>query len=191
MSNSTAAARDVWLRRLEWALHALPTKDRDDIVRETRSHIEERVAQGVSELQILASLGDADDYAQSFLDEFELSQALGSRNLPAMIGVAARWIHRSVTAAAAFTWVLLLGVFAAGVVLTAVMHFLDPAHWGLWVSSHMLLIGHVDDPSAARELLGPGIYPFAVGSLIVCWIAGRAALLGSLRAVARRNSSNR
>jgi hypothetical protein len=78
MSNSTATAQDVWLRRLEWALHALPTKDRDDIVRETCSHIEERIAQGVGEPQILASLGNADDYAQSFLDEFELSQALGS-----------------------------------------------------------------------------------------------------------------
>lgn len=191
MSNVTASARDVWLRRLAWALHALPAKDRDDIVRETCSHIEERIVQGVSEPQILASLGNADDYAQSFLDEFELSQALGSRKLPAMTRVAARWIHRSIAVAAAFTWVSLLGLFAAGVVLTAVMHFLDPAHWGLWVSSHMLLIGHVDDPSEARELLGAGIYPFAVGSLIVCWIAGRAALLGSLRAVARRNSSDR
>jgi hypothetical protein len=191
MSNVTAAARDVWLRRLDWALHALPTKDRDDIVRETRSHIEERINQNMAESQILASLGDADDYAQSFLDEFELSQALGSRKLPAMIGAAARWIHRSVAAAAAFTSVLLLGLFAAGVILTAVMHFLDPVHWGLWVSKRMLLIGHVDDPSVARELLGAGIYPFAVGSLIVCWIAGRAALLGSLRVVARRNSSNR
>jgi hypothetical protein len=191
MSNVTAAARDVWLRRLDWALHALPTKDRDDIVRETRSHIEERINQNMAESQILASLGDADDYAQSFLDEFELSQALGSRKLPAMIGAAARWLHRSVAAAAAFTSVLLLGLFAAGVILTAVMHFLDPVHWGLWVSERMLLIGHVDDPSVARELLGAGIYPFAVGSVIVCWIAGRAALLGSLRVVARRNSSNR
>jgi len=181
----------VWLRRLEWALHALPTKDRDEIVRETRSHIEERIAQGVGEPQILASLGDADDYAQSFLDEFELSQALGSRKLPAMIGVVALWVHRNVAAAAAFTSVLLLGLFAAGVLLTAVMRFLDPVHWGVWVSSRMLLIGHVDDPSVARELLGAGIYPFAVVSLIVCWVAGRAALLGSLRAVARRHSSNR
>lgn len=189
MSNITAAPRDAWLRRLEWALHALPIKDREEIVRETRSHIEERIAQNVDEPQILASLGDADDYAQSFLDDFELSQALGSRKLPAMIGVAARWIHRSAAAAAAFTGVLLLGLFAAGVVLTAVMHFLDPTHWGLWVSNRMLLIGHVDDPSEARELLGAGIYPFAVGTLIAWWIAGQAALLGSLRVVVRRNSS--
>jgi hypothetical protein len=104
------------LRRLDWALHAFPTKDRDDIVRETRSHIEERINQNMAESQILASLGDADDYAQSFLDEFELSQALGSRKLPAMIGAAARWIHRRVAAAAAFTSVLLLGLFATGVI---------------------------------------------------------------------------
>ena len=191
MSNMTATAREVWLRRLEWALHALPAKARDEIVRETCSHIEERIAQGMGEPQVLASLGNADDYAQSFLDEFQLSQALGSREVPAMIRVAARWIHRSAAAAGAFISVSLLGMFAAGVVLTAVMHFLDPTHWGFWVSSRMLLIGHVDDPSEARELLGAGIYPFAVGSLLVCWLAGRGALLGSLRAVARRNSSNR
>lgn len=57
MSNMTAITREMWLRRLEWALHALPTKDRDEIVRETCSHIEERIAQGVGEPQILASLG--------------------------------------------------------------------------------------------------------------------------------------
>jgi uncharacterized membrane protein len=191
MNRIAVTTRDQWLRRLEWALSALPVKDRDDIVRETRSHIEERLAQGMSEQQVLASLGDGDDYAQSFLDEFELSRALGSRRLPEMTRVAAAWAHRSIAAAAAFTWVLLIALYAAGVVLTAVMDFVDPVHWGFWVSKHMVLIGHVDDPAVARELLGAGIYPFAVGSLIVCWISGRSALLGSLRIVARRSPSNR
>lgn len=191
MNKIAPATRDVWLRQLDWALHALPARERDDIVRESRSHIEERISQGMGEPQVLASMGFPDDYAQKFLDEFDLSQALGSRKLPAMMGVAAQRIHRSVIAAAAFTWVLLLGLFAAGVTVTAAMHFLDPAHWGFWVSSHMLLIGHVDDPKEARELLGAGIYPAAVVTLVVCWIVGRAALLGALRAIAYRKSSNR
>jgi len=58
-------------------------------------------------------------------------------------------------------------------------------HWGLWLSSHFLLFGHVDRGDQARELLGAWIYPFAVVSLVACWLAGRAALLSALRTIAR------
>jgi uncharacterized membrane protein len=185
MRGNSPRTLDDWLRRLEWSLNALPPKDRAEIARETRSHIEERIAQGISEQDALFSMGKPEDYAQGFNDDFELSKALGSRESFEMMRVVAQWLTRSAAAGAALVAVSCLGLFAAGVILTALMRFFDPVHWGLWLSSHFVLFGHVDRGDQARELLGAWIYPFAVVSLVACWLAGRAALLSALRTIAR------
>lgn len=187
MSKTDPVTIDGWLRRLDWSLHRLTSNDRNEIARELRSHFQERIEQGLSEAQILASLGLPEDYARDFLEDFELSQALGSRTLPRMMAAAAQRIHRSLAAAAAFTSVLLLAVFAASVVLTAIMHFVDPAHWGLWISNRMFLIGQIDDPREARELLGVGIYPVAAICVTACLSLGRLSLLAALRRIVRHH----
>ena len=186
MTGSSPSPLDDWLRRLDWALHGLPPTDRAEIARETRSHVEERVAQGMSEQEALMSLGEPEDYARGFYDGFELSKALGSRDVVRMTRVAAQWLNRSAAAAFALIVVSCLGIFAAGVTLTALMRFFDPVHWGLWLSSHFLLFGHVESAGEGRELLGAWIYPVAVLSLFGCWMGCRATLLCALRAIAHR-----
>jgi hypothetical protein len=51
------------------------------------------------------------------------------------------------------------------------------------------LIGQVDNPAEARELLGVWIYPFAAIAVTAYWIAGRLALVGCLKFIATRPSS--
>lgn len=179
---------DGWLRRLEWALEPLTAPERADIVREARSHIEERARQGLDEPGILRAMGPPEDYAREFLDGYELSRALGAATLPGMMAAAAHRMHRSAMAAGAFVSVVLLALLAAGALLTAAMHFLDPQHWGLWISSRMLLLGQVDEPGEATEILGAGIYPFASLIVAICWVAGRQILRAALKAVARQSS---
>jgi uncharacterized membrane protein len=178
--------QDRWLRRLEWALHAMPAKDRDEITREACSHIEDRLAQGNAIADVLAALGTPEEHAHGFFEEFELSEALGSRTTTGMLRIAARRIHRSAAAAVAFTLVCCLFVLGVGIVLTALMHFIDPLHWGVWYSTHMFLIGYVDNPGEARELLGAWIYPGAVLLAYGCWNIGQIILLWALRTMTRR-----
>lgn len=186
MSNGSVLTQDRWLRRLEWALHAMPAKDRNEITREACSHIEDRLAQGNALEDVLASLGTPEEHAHGFFEEFELSEALGSRTMTGMLRVAARRLHRSAAAAIAFTLVCCLFVLGVGFVLTALMHFIDPLHWGAWYSTHMFVIGYADHTDEARELLGPLIYPVAVIVPYGCWNIGQKILLWALRTMAKR-----
>lgn len=186
MIRSNPETLDGWLRRLDWSLHALPQKDRIEIARETRSHIEDRISQGVSEQDVLATLGTPEEYARGFHDEFELSRALGSRGLIGMLRVVVYWLPRSAAAFLALIVVGCLGLFGAGVAVTALMRFVDPLHWGLWLSSHSLVFGYAASSTDGRELFGAWIYPFTVLCLIGCWMAGQATLLWALRTIARR-----
>jgi len=61
---------------------------------------------------------------------------------------------------------------AACVSLTALMRFFDPSHWGLWMSPRIFMIGVIDDPNAAQEMLGAQIYPIA---LLVAFLGAMVA----------------
>ncbi|GLQ99376.1 DUF1700 domain-containing protein [Dyella mobilis] len=175
-----------WLRRLDWSLHALPQNDRIEIIREMRSHIEDRISRGIAERDVLASLGSPEEYARDFHDEFELSKALGSRGLIGMLRVAVYWLPRSAAAFLALMAVGCLGLFGTGVAVTAMMRFVDPLHWGLWLSSHSLVFGYAANLADEHEVFGTWIYPFAVLCAVGCWMAGQATLLWALRTIARR-----
>lgn len=174
-----------WLRRLDWSLSTLPKADRSEIVAEYQSHIEQRLEAGMDMADTLSTLGDPEMIARQFVDDFVLAQAMGSRDFAPMARVAARWFHRSVAAAAALLTISLLCVFTGGVVLTAIMRFADPIHWGLWLAPGMLLFGRVDDPSAT-ELLGAWIYPVAIVIALISWAVGRIVLLWAINRIAGR-----
>lgn len=176
---------EAWLRRMQWALASLPEQERDDIVAETRAHISEARAQGMSLQEALAGFGNAEDYASSFVEERVLVQAVGSQKWSAMFNVIVRRAHRSLIAATAFFLVIVLVLATAVVVLTAVIRIEDPAHAGLWLGQRQFFIGIIDDPGQSRELLGAWIYPFAALFAGVTWIAARRVLVWSVKRLAR------
>jgi len=175
----------VYLRRLRWALAALPERDRDDVVEETRLHVLERVESGRSLEQALAALGPAPTYARGFLDEMELSEVLASQGSGAMLRAVARRAQRSLVAAAALAAVLALGASAVLTLSVAVFEIGDPVHTGLWVSDDQTFIGVIDDPSSARDLLGGWIFVLAAVNALLAWWLGRLVLLRAIRAIAR------
>jgi len=174
-----------WLDRLNWALASVPAPEREDIVEETRGHLTESIASGLSPHDALASFGAAETYARKFLDDIELSGALGSQRSGAMLSVLARRVHKSLVAAFGFFLVVVLGGIAFGAALTAIVKIFDPAHAGLWVGPRIFGLGITDDPSHARELLGNWIFPVTALIVALCWILGRMVLLWSLRTLAK------
>lgn len=57
---------------------------------------------------------------------------------------------------------------AAAVSLTALMRVFDPIHWGFWVSPSGFMLGVIDNPNAAQEVLGSRIYPIAMLVAFLC-----------------------
>lgn len=186
MRHQESARLSAYARKLRWSLSTLPEADREDIVSEMRSHVLDRIDAGVSIDDIFHGFGSPEQYARSFHDDFELSRALGSRSLVRMMRVLAYRVSRSAAAFFALLAMGCLGLFGAGVTVTALMRFIDPVHWGLWLSSHSLVFGYAGSPGGSRELLGAWIYPFAVLCLIGCWMVGQATLLWALKKIARR-----
>jgi hypothetical protein len=64
---------------------------------------------------------------------------------------------------------------AAVASLTAFMRVFDPIHWGLWVSPSSFMLGVIDNPNAAQELLGSRIYPIAMLVAFLCVMAAAEA----------------
>jgi uncharacterized membrane protein len=167
---------EQWLRRLRWSLSRLAAHDREEIVREARSHIEERVAAGHALDTVLADFGPAERYAHQFVDEIEAYAALGSQRT----GDLARFItsrsHRNVIAAATLLALLVFAVIAASVIFMLVLKILDPVHTGVWVGANFTLIGVIDDPSTGRDLLGLWMFPLAALLSLLVWVVGRRLL---------------
>jgi uncharacterized membrane protein len=187
MTNASDAERELgpWLRRLKWALSAIPADDRNDIVAETRAHLAERVAEGQAPKQALEQFGEPEEYARLFLDARELSGAAASQAPLSLLKAVSTRAHRSIVAAAAFLLVLAIGAAALAVAITAINKVFDPAHSGLWAGGNAFFVGVIDRPQSAHELLGGWIYPLAVLWIALCWIVARLVLVWAVRRLAR------
>jgi len=167
---------DHWLSRLGWALSHLSEPERADIVKEARSHVEDRVAAGASVREVLLDFGPAERHARRFVDEIEAYEALGSQKAGALARFVVNRAHRSVVAALALLALVLLAVLASVAVLTVALKIFDPVHAGLWVGPGVAFVGVIDDPTTARELLGAWLFPAAAVFLTVVVIAARLLL---------------
>jgi uncharacterized membrane protein len=175
-----------WLRRLKWALASIPSPEREDIVEETRAHLQERIGAGQGPAEALAPFGEPEAYARGFVDEMELSGLLARPRFAGLLAAIARRAHKSLVACLAFFAVLILGSLALGMLITAVWEVFDPAHAGLWIRPDGVSMGVIDDPALGRELLGPWVIPVALVVAGLCWILGRLVLIGAARTLRRR-----
>jgi len=186
MTAADTQSVEDWLRRLKWALASIPSPEREDIVEETRVHLQERIAAGQGPSQALAPFGEPEAYARGFVDEMELSGLLARPRFAGLLAAIARRAHKSLVAALAFFAVLILGSLALGVLITAVWEIFDPARAGLWIGPDRFNFGVIDDPTLGQELLGPWIIPVALVIAGLCWILGRLVLIGAARTLRRR-----
>jgi hypothetical protein len=182
----TTLSTEDWLRRLKWALASMPSPEREDILAETRAHLEERLASGATAQGALAPFGAPESYAAQFLEDMELAGVLARPRLPQLLGTIARRAHKSLVAAIAFLLVLFVGGTVLGVCATAIWKLGDPSHAGLWIGGGNFFFGTVDDPTPMREVLGNWIYPLALVSLGLGWMLCRLLLIWAVRTLKRR-----
>jgi hypothetical protein len=173
---------DPWLERLEAALATLPAGERDDILKETRSHLAARIDSGRTPDEVLAGFGPAEGYARTLLLESGTVEPARSRSLSSSL---VRLTFRSIVAAGAFFIVALLAASALSVAQTALYKLGNPAQAGLWRGHGGFFIGVIDDPHHGHELLGKWIFPLAVLSVVLAWLVGRWVVRRALKIIAR------
>lgn len=181
-----------YLRRLRYALRPLPSEEREEIVREVRSHFLDRVessgADRVASVRSTAqALGPPEEYARTFVRDYRVTAALTDGSGFAMLyevvrlaGSGMRWL------VGLMLFLIVFGV-AVGLVVVGLLKLVFPESVGLWYASDLgvLGMGWVDASTAAeaRELLGYWIVPLNVALGVLLYRVGTVFLgrfLGSV-----------
>jgi uncharacterized membrane protein len=169
MSNDRPSSE--YLHALDRALRALPPAERDSIVREIQSHIEERTAGGSDAQQVLSALGPADTLAAAFVDQHQLYRALAA---PSPARLLAAVLNRATTNIANLLIAIAgLSLFAFGVSFLAIAVFkiISPEHVGYWKTAAGSDFGIIASPPAGTtERLGMWIIPVSLLASVLCYL---------------------
>ena len=166
-------AVDEYCNRLWKALHKLPGSERDEIVREVRGHILERLDAGpkVTEqvlTEILRAVGDPKELASEYKGYAVLRQATHSRSPWVLLRAMLRWAATSVVGVMAFL-ATVIG-YGCGTVffLSAFLKPMFPSRIGLWLApQHTLCFGYWNGQLSGTVLYGISVRPpaFVLGTL--------------------------
>jgi hypothetical protein len=149
---------ETFLRGLERSLSALPAEERREVVKELRSHLEDRAAQGAADL--LAPFGRPEAYAAAFLEERALCGALATGSSFAL-GRALLSGARRLGWWYAVAALGLVEVVGGGLVALAALKLFWPGKVGLFFGPGVFFLGMRDgETGPAVELLGYWAVPF-------------------------------
>ncbi len=167
-------AVDGYCNRLWKALHKLPGAEREEIVREVRSHIVERVEaeSKVTEqvlTEILEAVGDPKALASEYKAQAVLRQATHSRSPWVLLRATLHWATTSVVGVVA----LLAAVigYGCGTVffLSGFLKPIFPSRIGLWLApQRTLCFGYWNGHLSGTALYGISVRPpadFVLGTL--------------------------
>jgi uncharacterized membrane protein len=182
------ARLELYLTRLEAALSAAPTAERQEILLETRSHVLERTRRAPPHRveEVLAEFGAPDAYAQQFMPDL----ATPTTPRPNTLRGIARLASGGWTALPALFVVATSYAVAVLALLMAAWELLEPDKVGLWLGSAggegRILLGSYSRGPHMREVLGAGLVPLALLLAVTVHIAMAALLRRLLHDDARR-----
>ena len=171
---------DEYCKRLCKALHKVPSPERDELVREMRTHILERVEAepGITLevlTKILRAVGDPKELAAEYRTQTMLREVARS-NSPS--GLLRPWILLRTTLRSAVTSMAGLVAFLATVIgygcaavflICALLKPMLPARIGLWLApQHTLSLGYWNGLVSGTEVYGISVRPpdsFVLGTL--------------------------
>jgi hypothetical protein len=188
VTNASEQDVDFYVRRLLWALQALPQEDRLGISGEIHSHLMDCAARGPAELETaFRRLGAPDLLARSYVEDYELAGALNRAAPGRLMLTMLDRAGRSVLAFAGGLGAFILYALSAALAFIAIAKLIVPAHVGAWKLNGQLEFGVVGlDLPAGQELVGFWIIPL---SAILAWVgvilAGKLLRLVGRRLLAR------
>jgi len=174
-----------YMTTLRLHLGPLTIGEREEIVREIGAHVRDSAEEsGATVETVLAHLGPAEALAAQYRDGLLITQASRSFSPLVLLRGARRLATRGVFGILVFFVGLIGYAMGGGLVLTAFIKPILPAHTGVWFdgSGHFMSSGVLFPPpgSSAHEVLGMWFIPIAltVGSLTLLFTtwATRAAL---------------
>ena len=165
-------ALERYLSRVRAGLRGLPPEHVTDILRELRSHVQERAGEPLTPgkvQEVLAALGDAEQLAGQYVTLNLFDRAAVTRSPTLMLQSLFHWATLSLQGFAVALVSLCLYMLGAMCLVMAIAKPFDPDRVGLWVMSHdsapaqagMQIYLH-GTPPPGHELLGWWIVPLGL-----------------------------
>ena len=163
-----------YLLELDSRLAGVAPEEKNDILREIRSHILDSVEGGAAVEPVLAGLGTPQELAERYRLEAMLTRASQSFSPWVLIQTAWRWAFMGVKGMLVF----LVGMFgyltAVAMTISVILKPFMPSQVGLWIGPDTFVLGVGSQPGAPgmHEILGRAFIPvitvtaflFAVGT---------------------------
>lgn len=173
---------ELYLSQLRGQLGGLPADDVEEILRELRGHIAERVAQGDAERRapaidaVLRQLGTPEQIGSLYRADALAAHARASFSPLLIIQATIRWATRTAVGFLAFLAGMLGYALGVSLIVCAILKPFFPANIGLWISRHGLVLGAELQRPHGQELLGWWIIPYGLG-VGLAFILGTTVLL--------------
>ena len=180
----------VWLTGLDAALAPMDPQARSEIVRELTGHLLERAKQDTV-TSTLQSLGAADMFAKSYLDENDLSVAVANASprllLTSLFAIGVRRTDAMVTGLVGLS----LYLMAAGFAIVAALKPLLPQQVGMWkdVGGYSFGASFGKSPSSP-EMLGMWIIPISALAAVTAYFAATELMRQSGRLILSRRTTD-
>jgi hypothetical protein len=158
---------ESYFAALSTRLSDLPRAKREEIVRELRAHVLDRLEQISAPTDgdcrtVLDALGAPEEIARQYRVELLLKRSAWRISPWSMLRTLFRWTLTGVQGYIVFVIALLGYTLGAGFYLTALLKPLFPDHVGLFISEDGLNLARFPGPPPGVDLLGPFYIPVAV-----------------------------
>jgi uncharacterized membrane protein len=182
----------IWLNDLERALAGLPEASRCDIVGEARTHLNDRVAAGLSASAALHGFGTVKDYAQPFIEDYLLSRAMTSNRSLHMIRALISYCAKSVIAFVGLTFTAAFAGLTLVNLLWLIDKIISPDKVGYFTGAgYRNYIGRLPANAVdATEHLGAWWYVLTIAGIILSLFMARLCLRLSGFAIVRARSKS-
>lgn len=164
---------ETFLRKVRQGLGTLSTEEQDEIVKELRSHLLDRQAQGKADL--LAGFESPEDLSSNLMAESALRGTLKRGAFWPMARAVASGARESVLGLLLLTPLIVLQLTGLISIAVAVLKPFVSIDLGLWVGPRSFYIGRWNGNPAVHEVLGWwGIPILIVSGVLLLWICNRA-----------------
>jgi uncharacterized membrane protein len=156
-----------YIKQLKWSLSKLPSEDREEIIQEVHGHLMDRLkaSETVEDFQkTLREFGPPEEYARSFLENYEASAALASASPWQILQQNFRMIGHRGSVALSFLVILFLYILSVFLILVGLLKPFFSKNIGAWVFENPfgILFGFNFTPGSGKEILGYWIIPLSI-----------------------------
>jgi uncharacterized membrane protein len=178
---------ESYFAALDTQLSDLPQTKREEVVRELRAHVFDRLEQITVPTDsdcgtVLKAMGTPQEIARQYRVELLLSRSAWKVSPWSVLRTLFRWTLTGIQGYVVFLIALLGYTMGAGLYLTALLKPFFPHNVGFFVSERGINFASFPAPPAGMEMLGPYYIPFAVVAGYLFTFATTLAI----RAVVRR-----